>query len=147
MLFLHKSINLFRFYTASIVSRHSEDLVYSLPCLESNGRLRLLYEQSRNNCNYCNIDCTKIAQQWCQKMMNKKRILVAVRPEDDGPVFPVLNRHFNFKVCHSLNDAITSLNEPFSSIAVVSTSTTERCSICLQQRYIILLPVPFHFSS
>lgn len=49
-------------------------------------------------------------------MTEQKRILVAVRPEDDVLVSVILDGHFDFKVCHSLKDAVASLDESFGLI-------------------------------
>ncbi len=49
-------------------------------------------------------------------MTEQKRILVAVRPEDDALVFAVLDGRFDFKICHSLNDAVANLAQSFNLI-------------------------------
>lgn len=48
--------------------------------------------------------------------MKQKRILLAVRPEDDVLVSLVLGGYFDFKVCHSLREAVASLDESFGLI-------------------------------
>ncbi|WP_151637415.1 hypothetical protein [Noviherbaspirillum aerium] len=48
--------------------------------------------------------------------MTSKRVLVAVRPEDDNLVSAVLDGHFDFTIRHRLAEAVEGLDESFGLI-------------------------------